>query len=92
MPNQSEPVTISMVLHMHARCANMYPDSIESALHDWNVLGLFYGFRLREWSQKFVDKKMPLVNVDGLPTAFTFGCIIFHRAQNTFCINHGTLS
>ena len=46
MPNQSEPVTISMVLHMHAKCEKLHPDSLDSALCDWNVIGLFYGFRL----------------------------------------------
>ena len=80
-----------MVLHVHEKSANLHPDILDSALCDWNVLGLFYGFCLSEWSQNCDDKKMLLGNVDGLPTAFNFEDMIFHVAQNTLCINHGPL-
>ena len=79
--NRREPVNILMVLHMQAKCAKLYPDSLESALHYWNNLGLCYGFRLSKCAQNFVEKQMPLVNVDSLPIAFNFEDMTFHGAQ-----------
>ena len=32
MPNRREPVTVKMETHMHKKCANKHPDSIESFL------------------------------------------------------------
>ena len=52
------------------KCKNKNPDRLDSVLHDCNVLGIFYGFSLSEWSQKASDKMKPFASEDGLPLAF----------------------
>ena len=38
MNNHREPVMVTMLQHMHAICAIHHEDSLDAALHDWNVL------------------------------------------------------
>ena len=78
MPNRREPVTVAMLHKMHALCAILHDDSLETALYDWNVLGIYYGFRLGEWAQNASTKSMPLRSIDGSPIAFTFNDITFY--------------
>ena len=40
MPNRREPVTVAMLHKMHALCTILHDDSLETALYDWNVLGI----------------------------------------------------
>ena len=67
-----------MLHKMHALCAIMHHDSREAALYDWNVLGIYYGFRLGEWAQNASTKSMLLRSIDGSPIAFTFNDITFY--------------
>lgn len=83
MPNRREPVTVAMLRKMHALCDTMHDDSLESALYDWNVLGIYYGFRLGEWAQNVSTKPMPLRSTDGSPIAFTFNDITFYGPNRT---------
>ena len=70
-----------MVLHVHAKCAKLHSDILDSALHGWIFLGVFCGCNLIEWAHNCADEKMSLVNMDGLPIAFTFEDLIFYGAQ-----------
>ena len=81
MTNWREPVTVLMFLHMQAKCTHLHPDFLDSALNDWNALGLCYGYRLSECAQNDACKIM-LINIDGLPTAFIYKDIIFFGANN----------
>ena len=77
MTNLIEPGTMKMVLHMHEKCNTNHPDSLHSVLHDWNVLSIFYGFRLSKWEQKSSDKMQPLSEACSLLLAFDFSHLIF---------------
>ena len=79
MPNRREPVTTPMVLHMQAKCVKLHPEILDSSLCDYNFLGLKCDFHLSEWTLNCADKQTPLVNADGLPTAFTFEEMTFYR-------------
>ena len=57
------------------------PHSLDSLLHDWNVLGIFYGFYLCKWEQKDSDKKHPVAGVDEILLAFIFLGMTFQGAQ-----------
>ena len=81
MPSRHGPVTVLMVLHMRAKCAHLHPDCLDSALHNWNALGLHYGCCLSEWVQNNADKIM-LTYIDGLPTVFVCKDMIFFGANN----------
>ena len=70
-----------MVLHMHKKCASKHPDSIESILHCWIVLGIFYVFRLSECAQNASNKIQPLAGVEDLPPAFILPYITFPGAD-----------
>ena len=48
MPKRREPVTVAMIKDLEANARATGPDSLESALYDWNVMGHYYGFRLSE--------------------------------------------
>ena len=78
MPNRREPVTVAMLHKMHALCTILHDDSLETALYDWNVLGIYYGFRLGEWAQNASTKSIPLRSIDSSPIAFTFNDITFY--------------
>ena len=66
-----------MVLQMFEKCKNQYLDSLELVILDWNVLGVFCGFRHSEWEQKASDKKQTLESSDGLPLAFILPDLTF---------------
>ena len=73
VPNKREPITINMIQHWHASTKDSPPDSFQSALLDWSVLGILAGFRKSEWIQdtfeyrKNSDFKR---NVDSTVSAF----------------------
>ena len=50
MPNCRESITVKMVMHMHETRKNNHLDIIDSVLHEWIVLGIFYGFCFSEWT------------------------------------------
>ena len=60
VPNHREPVTVKMVLHVHKKCKNKHPDSLESIPYDLIVLGILHGFRLSEWAQTPRIRPSPL--------------------------------
>ena len=73
MPNRREPVTTEMLEQMGEVSKDLDPDSLESALRDWNMLGRYLGFRLSEWAQNEENRKnFPLLAIDDTPLAFTF--------------------
>ena len=77
MPNRCELATVTMVQSMHALCSNQHEESLESSLHDWSGLGLYYGLRLIAWAQNFSDRTMPLKSADSSPVGVTFNDITF---------------
>ena len=82
MPKRREPVTVAMIKDLEANARATEPDSLESALYDWNVMGHYYGFRLSEWAQNDENKaKFPLPAIDGSPLAFTFDDFQFLSAK-----------
>ena len=48
MPNHREPVTVKIVLNMHEKSKKKKSDSLDSVLCDWDVLNIFYNFRILE--------------------------------------------
>ena len=67
-----------MLQHMHALCTVQHEERQDSASCDWNILDIYYGFRLGEWDQNNSTKIMTLLSSDGSPIAFTFNDITFY--------------
>ena len=62
-----------MIEEMWEICKDLDPDSLESALLDWNILGRYLGFRLSDWAQNEENRKnFPLLAIDDTSLAFTF--------------------
>ena len=83
VPNRREPITKVMILHWCKVRLSHPPDSLESALADWMILGAYAGFRKSEWIQDhytFHKKHKFNENVDGSSKAFIFNDFtFFHR-------------
>ena len=62
---------------MLKKCDGKHPESLDSVIWDYNVLGIFHGFRLCEWKQNSSDKKQRLTSTDDLPLEFIFADLIF---------------
>ena len=79
-----------MIDNLWDKASGLDSDCIDAAMHDWNVLGIFYGFRLSEWAQNNENKKsFPHPCADGKPIAFTFNDMVFYgknkqRINNSF--------
>ena len=59
MPNCKVPVTVKIIMCMLKTCDGNHVDSLDSVMHDWNVLCFLCGFHLYEWEQNASDKKNP---------------------------------
>jgi len=62
-----------MVQHWHTSYHNSPPNSFQSAILDWSILGILAGFRKSEWIQDTFDFRKTSDfkrNVDGTVTAF----------------------
>ena len=81
MPNQREPVTVTILHKICALCAIMHDNSLKIALCDWNVLSIYYGFCLSEWAQNTLTKSILLHSTDGSPIAFAFNNITFYSVN-----------
>ena len=49
MPNRRETITIKMMFHMFKKYKGNHVCNLDLVTCDWNVLGIFHGFRLCEW-------------------------------------------
>ena len=65
------------ILHMHKQSTGQHLFSLDLVLYDWNVLGIFCGLRLYEWTQNASDQNLPLTSADGLLLAFILPYVTF---------------
>ena len=77
MPNHIEPVTIKIVLHMHKKSDGKDPDSLDSVLCKWSVLGIFFSCLLSESAQNASNKKKSLMGIKILRLAFILPDLAF---------------
>lgn len=49
--NRREPLTWKMVSYQQRVASSFPPNSLDAALADWFIVGMFAGFRLSEWAQ-----------------------------------------
>ena len=74
-----------MVEYQQTIAASAEPDSLDDAIADWLVLGMYTGFRLSEWAQPDASLKRTNTfqrNRDGSSTAITAQDIIFSIKNN----------
>ena len=70
-------------------CKGKHPDSLYSVACNWNVLGIFCGFRLFEWAQNSSDKKKSLESGDGLALDSVTPDLIFLGVDRNTIPSHG---
>jgi hypothetical protein len=51
MPNRRKPLTTDMIQYQKLQCSSATPHSLNQALYDWFVTGIYAGFQLSEWAQ-----------------------------------------
>jgi hypothetical protein len=80
MPDRREPLTTDMIQYQKLQCSSATPHSLNQALYDWFVTGIYAGFRLSEWAQDdHVRTRLQVKQtIDGDPTAFLIGDIEFY--------------
>ena len=88
VPNRREPVTWEMVAHQQRLASPLPSTSLDAALADWLVVGLYAGFRLSEWAQPANVRKYQAfqLNVDGTSRAFIASDFDFHDDGTHFTI------
>lgn len=92
VPNRAEPLSPQMVKFLCDRAKNSPPDSSESAIVDWAVLGLHGGFRISEYAQSSSSISFTVdihnktaKNIDGSVKAFTADDFSFFTEQGSRC-------
>jgi hypothetical protein len=79
-PNRREPLTKTMIIHQKTRCIHSQPHSVDNAMYDWEVIGIYAGPRLAEWAQADHVRTVSQVLTnpfDGLPRAFILDDVEF---------------
>jgi hypothetical protein len=84
MKDRREPLTVDMIYFQQTLCRPSTPHSIEQALYDWEVTGIYGGFRLTEWAQKENVRRLDQIKltIDGAPAAFTINDLQFKGDNN----------
>ena len=79
MQDHQEPLTVEMIHHQHSLCLPSTPFSVDHALRDWFVTGIYAGFRLSEWAQEDHVQSRAQVKLtqEGDPTAFLISDLEF---------------
>ena len=72
MKDRREPLTVDMIHSQFRQCLASTPHSLDQVLYDWEVCGIYAGFRLSEWAQENHVRHLSQVKlaIDGEPTAF----------------------
>ena len=94
MPNRREPLTFSMVdqafSDTYGSPGPKLDDSLEAALTDWFILGMYTGMRKSEWCQdRYLIQKsgQVILNRDGSSSAFILNDFQFEYANGYQCNN-----
>jgi hypothetical protein len=79
MKDRREPLTTDMIYYQQLQCRSTAPHSLNNALFDWFVTGIYAGFRLAEWAQddKVHTRAQVKPTIDGDPTAFIISDLEF---------------
>jgi hypothetical protein len=79
MKDRREPLTTDMIYFQKLQCSAATPHSVDQAMYDWEVTGIYAGLRLSEWAQKDHVRCRDQVQktIDGDPTAFIIGDLEF---------------
>jgi hypothetical protein len=72
MQDRREPLTTDMIHWHKLQCLPSAPHSVANALFDWQVCGIYAGFRLSEWAQEDHVRHRDRIKltIEGTPTAF----------------------
>jgi len=74
-----EPLTTNMIQFQKTVCSPSTPHSVDQVMYDWEVCGIYAGFRLSEWAQEdHVHLRSQVkLTIDGHPMAFVIGDLKF---------------
>ena len=77
--DKQNPVTKAMIDHMLTTIDPQSPDSLDSALADWHIIGEYTGFRISEWAQpdKNPTYQKRQLSPDGDTLAFQFDDVLY---------------
>jgi len=93
MSNRKEPLTWDMVHHHSSFHSLVPPDSLNHAISDWLIVGMYTGFRLSEWAQSCSTLRSlrdVARNRCGLPTACLLADVQFRSASNLLLPTYDT--
>ena len=79
MTNHREHIKVKIALCVHKKCVEKHPESLDSALYDWRILGIFHGFCLYKWNK--TDQTTPLTRLDDLLATLVFTDMQFQGPQ-----------
>jgi len=75
MPNRREPLTVDMITFQQMKRKANEPHSVDAAMYDWEVFGIYAGPRLTEWAQR--DGQSITLNPDETAKAFLLDDLTF---------------
>jgi hypothetical protein len=80
MEDRREPLTTDMIHYQKTRTCPSQPHSLDQALLDWWVCGIYAGFRLAEWAQheNVKHRHQVKLTIDGQPVAFLIDDLEFY--------------
>jgi hypothetical protein len=76
MKGRREPLTTDMIQFQKNICLPSTPHSVDQVMYDWEVCGIYAGFRLSEWAQEdhVCHRNLIRLTIDGQePMAFVIG-------------------
>ena len=84
MKDRHEPLTTDMIYYQKTLCRASTPHSEHQAMLNWEVTGIYGGFRLSEWAQKEGVERCDQVKrtIDGSPMAFLITDLEFKGENN----------
>ena len=69
MKDRREPLTIDMIHFQSRQCLPSTHHSLDQALYDWEVCGIYAGFHLSEWAQDNHVRLLGQVKLAGSETS-----------------------
>jgi hypothetical protein len=80
MKDRREPLTTDMIQYQKLQCLPSNPHSVDQVMYDWEVCGIYAGFRLSEWAQEdhVRHRDQVKIAIDGNPMAFLISDLEFY--------------
>ena len=93
MQDRHEPLTVEMIHHQHSLCLPSTPFSVDHAMRNWFVTGIYASFCLSEWAQEdhICSRAQVKLTQEGDPTAFLISDLEFFGQFQCCCTLTGAL-